>query len=140
MVDSRLRSIVFDCIQPSALAHFWAAALGYTVRPYDQAEIDRLHAAGFDIHTDPSIVIDPPAAGPTIWFNRVPEPKATKNRVHIDLSLDRLEDIEHLVKLGASVLRSADEVPGEYWLILADPEGNEFCAFPPPSEQGSSEL
>lgn len=65
----RLRSIVVDCDQPAELARFWAAALGYTVRPYDQAEIDRLQAAGYTPATDPSVVIDPAGAGPTIWFN-----------------------------------------------------------------------
>lgn len=140
MSDSRLRSIVFDCAQPATLARFWAAALGYTVRPYDQAEIDRLHAAGFTIDTDPSVVIDPLVTGPTVWFNRVPEPKQTKNRVHLDLTLGRLEDIEHLVALGARILQSADEVPNEHWFIMADPEGNEFCAFPPEGKPRSSDL
>ena len=77
------------------------------------------------------MVIDPPGAGPTIWFNRVPERKGAKNRVHVDLNLDRWEDIDRLVNLGARILRSWDEVPGERWFIMADPEGNEFCAFPP---------
>jgi hypothetical protein len=135
--DSRLRSIVFDCAQPSALARFWAAALGYTVRPYDEAEIDRLRAAGFTIETAPSVVIDPPGAGPTIWFNRVPEPKLTKNRVHLDLNLDRLGDVEQLIELGATTLRSADEVPDEPWFVMADPEGNEFDAFVPQAHAGS---
>ena len=139
MSESRLRSIVFDCARPSALALFWAAALGYTVRPYDQAEIDRLRAAGFTIETDPSVVIDPPDAGPTIWFNRVPEPKLTKNRVHLDLNLERLEDVEQLLQLGATTLRSADEVPNEPWFVMADPEGNEFDAFPPQVHVGSSD-
>jgi hypothetical protein len=129
--NSRLRSIVFDCEHPSTLARFWAAALGYSVRPYDDAEIDRLQAAGFTIDTDPSAVIDPPGEGPTIWFNRVPEPKRTKNRVHLDVNLDRPEEVEYLISLGARIVRAADEVPGEPWLIMADPEGNEFCAFPP---------
>lgn len=131
MLSSHLRSIVFDCAQPPSLARFWAAALGYTVRPYDQAEIDRLSAAGFTVDTDPSVVIDPPAAGPTIWFTLVPEPKRTKNRVHLDLNLDSREDVEQLVHLGARILRFADEVPGEPWYIMADPEGNEYCAFLP---------
>ena len=131
MPERSLRSIVFDCARPAELARFWAAALGYSVRPYDAAEIERLHAAGFTVDTDPSVVIDPPAGGPTIWFNRVPERKLTKNRVHIDVDLEGPEDVERLVRLGAHILRGDDEVAGERWLILADPEGNEFCAFPP---------
>ena len=105
--------------------------LGYTVRPYDQVEIDRLHAAGFTVDTDPTVVIDPPAAGPTIWFNYVPEQKTSKNRVHLDLNLNSVEDVDRLIELGARILRSSDEVPDEGWFIMVDPEGNEFCAFSP---------
>ncbi len=137
MPTTRLRSIVFDCAKPSALARFWAEALGYTVRPYDQAEIDRLAALGYTVEDDPSVVIDPPGEGPTMWFNRVPEGKAVKNRVHLDVNLDSLADVEHLVGLGATVLRPLDAVPQEPWLIMADPEGNEFCAFPPTPEGAS---
>jgi len=131
MGTSRLRSIVFDCAHPSRLAVFWADTLGYTVRPYDQAEIDRLHAMGLDVDSDPSVVIDPPGDGPTIWFNLVPEPKAAKNRVHVDINLSNLDEVMRLIERGARVLRPLDAVPEERWLIMADPEGNEFCASPP---------
>ena len=127
-----LRSIVFDCAQPSSLARFWAAALGYTIRAYDAAEIERLREAAIeDPEDDPSVVIDPPGGGPTVWFNRVPEPKSSKNRVHLDINLPSLGEVDRLVGSGAQVLRPLGQVPGEDWLIMADPEGNEFCAFPP---------
>jgi predicted enzyme related to lactoylglutathione lyase len=80
---------------------------------------------------DPSVVLDPEGDGPTIWFNRVPEPKVTKNRVHIDVNLTGEDEIERLVARGATVLRPLGAVPDEPWAIMADPEGNEFCAFPP---------
>jgi hypothetical protein len=129
----RLRSIVFDCARPAALARFWADVLGYTVRPYDEAARARLRAAGIENpEEDPSVVILPPEDGPTIWFNRVPEPKSTKNRVHLDINLERLEQLDHLVERGARILRPLGAAPNEPWVILADPEGNEFCAFPPP--------
>ena len=131
MSAAQLRSIVFDCAHPASLARFWATVLGYTVRPYDQVEIDRLHAAGFTVDTDPTVVIDPPAAGPTIWFNYVPEQKTSKNRVHIDINLTSVEVVDRLIELGARILRSSDEVPDEGWFIMVDPEGNEFCAFSP---------
>jgi len=137
MALSRLHSIVVDCARPAALARFWAAALGYTVRPYDQAEIDRLAALGYTVEDDPSVVIDPPDEGPTMWFNRVPEAKVVKNRVHLDVSLDSLAAVEALVGLGATVLRRPGEggTDGDggsvRWFVMADPEGNEFCAFPP---------
>ena len=127
-----LRSIVVDCEHPHQLARFWAVALGYTVRPYDHAEVERLRAAGIDdVEDDPSVVIDPPGAGPTVWFNRVPEPKVAKNRVHLDVDVASSDEIERLVSLGATVLRPLGAVPDEPWAILADLEGNEFCAFPP---------
>jgi len=75
VATSRLHSIVFDCARPAALARFWAAALGYAVRPYDQEEIDRLAALGYTVEDDPSVVIDPPGEGPAVWFTRVPEAK-----------------------------------------------------------------
>ena len=132
MADARLRSVVFDCAKPSALARFWAAALGYSMRPYDVAEIQRLREAGIDdIEDDPAVVIDPPGDGPNVWFNRVPEPKSGKNRVHIDINLQSVDEIDRLVELGARILRPLGAVEDEPWAILADPEGNEFCAFPP---------
>jgi len=127
-----LRSVVVDCERPHQLARFWAVALGYTIRPYDEEEVERLRAAGVeDVEDDPSVVIDPPGEGPTVWFNRVPESKVAKNRVHLDLDLADAEVLGRLVALGATVLRPLGAVPDEPWVILADPEGNEFCAFPP---------
>lgn len=132
MTASRLKSVVIDCANPHQLARFWAVALGYTVRPYDDAEVERLRAAGVnDVEDDPSVVLDPPDDGPTVWFTRVPEPKAGKNRVHLDVDVASGDDIERLVSLGAIVLRPLDAVPEEHHVVLADPEGNEFCAFPP---------
>jgi hypothetical protein len=132
-VGRRLRSIVFDCRRPAALARFWAEALGYSVRPYRDEDIEWLRARGIDdVEDDPSVVIEPPGGqGPTVWFNEVPEDKVAKNRVHVDVDLDALEDIDRFVALGARVLRPLGDVPGEDWAVLADPEGNEFCAFPP---------
>jgi hypothetical protein len=135
MTMRRLRSIVIDCARPAALARFWADVLGYTVRPYDEAALARLRAAGIDdIAADPSVAILPQDDGPTLWFNLVPEPKVAKNRVHIDVNLENLAQLDHLVGLGARILRPLGAVPNEPWVILADPEGNEFCAFPPRPE------
>ena len=127
----RIRSIVFDCESPYQLAQFWAAALHYEVRPYSDDDLARLRADGIDrIEDDPSVAIDPLEPGkPTVWFNLVPETKTVKNRVHIDVNLDDETEVDVLVALGAKVLR--DPIPDERWFVLADPEGNEFCAFPP---------
>ena len=124
----RLHDIVFDCHHPAALARFWAAALdGYDVAPYDDAERARLRALGIDdVEDDPTVLVQGPAL-PRYFFQQVPEGKAVKNRVHLDLTAeDPAATVDRLVDLGARVLRRQDE--GEHrWVTLADPEGNELC-------------
>ncbi|MFC8733060.1 VOC family protein [Luteimicrobium sp. NPDC057192] len=125
---ARLRDVVFDSGSPAATAHFWAAALeGYAVAPYDDAELARLRALGVtDVADDPTVLVEPADGGPRLWFQRVPEGKVVKNRVHLDLLAPDLEgEVGRLTALGATVLaRHADHV------VLADPEGNEFCLAP----------
>jgi hypothetical protein len=124
----RLHDIVFDCQHPAALARFWAAALdGYQVAPYDDAELARLRAMGIDdVDDDPTVLVHGPAL-PRYFFQRAPEGKVAKNRVHLDLTADDPEaEVQRLVGLGATVLHRQDE--GEHrWVTLADPEGNELC-------------
>ena len=137
MERARLRSIVIDCAHPSRLARFWSEILDFPVRPYDDAEVARLRAAGIeDAEDDPSVVLDPPGDGPTIWFVKVPEGKVVKNRVHLDVTLRSADELNRLVRLGARVLRPLGAVPEDRWTIMADPEGNEFCAFPPEEGEG----
>ncbi len=129
---SRLRDIVEDCARPSVLAAFWAEVLDYRVRPYDDAEIARLRAAGIhDVADDPTVPVDPPDGGPSIFFVQVPEPKTGKNRVHLDVNLRGAGELDWLVGLGARVFRRVNPAAGPDGWVLADPEGNEFCAFPP---------
>ena len=124
----RLSDVVFDCRHPASLARFWAAALdGYAVAPYDEAELARLRAKGIDDpEDDPSVLVEPSdPAQPRVWFQRVPEPKQTKNRVHVDISAADIEaEARRLVGLGAT--RQVDQ-PVPTLIVLADPEGNEFC-------------
>jgi hypothetical protein len=130
-----LRDVVVDCSHPAPLARWWAATLdGYRVAPYDDAELARLHAEGVeDPEDDPTVLVEPdPAArpgaapGPRIWFQRVPEPKTVKNRVHLDLTVPDLRvGVAELVGRGASLVAEHDG-----WVVLADPEGDEFCVFP----------
>jgi predicted enzyme related to lactoylglutathione lyase len=123
MATSHLRDICFDCIDPDRVAHFWAAVLGYTLAPPSPEEPD-----------DPSIAIHAPAGGLRIWFNKVPEPKVVKNRVHIDINMPDGAELERLQRLGARILGEIREAEERVrWTIMADPEGNEFCAFPPQS-------
>jgi len=136
--------VVFDCADPARLAAFWATALHYQVQPppegFETWE-DALRAWGFpeELFNARSAVVDPDGQGPRIYFQQVPEPKTVKNRVHVDInasggpdvSLDErrgLVDAEaaRLREAGATVFREAEE-NGEYWIVMQDPEGNEFC-------------
>jgi len=123
---ARLRDVVFDCRHPASLARFWAAVLDdYEVAPYDAAELARLRSAGIDDpEDDPTVLVesaDPTA--PRLCFQRVPEAKVVKNRVHLDV-IGPATELDRLIALGAE--RSAD---GDEWTVMLDPEGNEFCLF-----------
>jgi hypothetical protein len=121
---SNLKDVCFDCADAWTLAHWWAETLGYRVRPYTDDDIAQLRAAGIaEIEDDPNVALDPvDGAGPSFWFCEVPEAKAVKNRVHIDV----FGDVDELVARGASVVEKH-----ENWTVMADPEGNEFCVFAP---------
>ena len=122
---ARLHDVVFDCRHPASIARFWAAVLdGYQVAPYDEAELARLRSEGIlDPEDDPSVLVEAPGDRPRIFFQRVAGQKTAKNRIHLDLRCDRLEDeLERLRQLGASVVSEYDD-----HLVLRDPEGNEFC-------------
>lgn len=121
MATSRLRDICFDCIDPRCVAHFWAAVLGYTIAPPSPGE-----------PPDDSIALHAPQGGMRIWCNKVPEPKVVKNRVRMDINMPDGAELKRLQRLGARVLgESRDAEERLRWTIMADPEGNEFCAFPP---------
>ncbi len=124
---AQLRDVVFDSHHPASAARFWAAALdGYEVAPYDEAELARLRGMGvFDPEDDPCVLVEPPGASPRFFFQRVPESKAVKNRVHLDLTCESVSaELKRLERLGASLVA---EHPDH--LLLLDPEGNEFCLF-----------
>jgi len=126
---SGLRSVVVDCRHPAQLARFWAEALGWHVRLYDDEDLAWLAERGLTPESDPSVGVDPPDPSlPNLWFNEVPEPKAGKVRIHLDVNVTDKSGIDRLVSLGARVL--ALHPGGERWTVMADPEGNEFCVFP----------
>ena len=136
--------VTFDCGDPAALAEFWAAALRYVLQPppegFDSWDA-ALAAWGVpqDQRNERSAVVDPDGAGPRVFFQRVPEGKSAKNRVHLDVraapGLDgeaRMAEIEsaseRLVALGATrVQRFEADVAGGGYIVMQDPEGNEFC-------------
>ena len=125
---ARIHDVVFDCRHPASLARYWAVVLdGYAVAPYDDEELARLRALGVhDPEDDPSVLVEGPAGAPRLFFNRVPEPKTVKNRVHLDVRApDRDAEVARLVAAGASEVGRHED-----WVVLADPEGNEFCVFP----------
>ena len=136
--------VVIDCEDPAALSRFWAAALGYVVQPPPdgfatwEAFLERMGVPESQWNSR-SAVTDPDGAGPRVFFQRVPEKKATKNRVHLDIRASGKPDVEptegrsrietkvqELIAEGATRVRDVDEM-GEYWTVLQDPEGNEFC-------------
>ncbi|MGH3519358.1 MAG: VOC family protein [Natronosporangium sp.] len=123
---SHLVEIVLDCRHASKLAPFWEAALGWHIRPYDQAEVARLAALGLTPATDPAVAIDSPDGSLVFFLQEVPEPKTVKNRMHVDIRLRDEAHLEELLQLGATVISEHDRRR-----VMADPEGNEFCAKHP---------
>lgn len=128
---ARLHDIVVDCGHPASLARFWAAALdGYDVAPYDDAELDRLRGMGVESpEDDPTVLVEGPPDAPRLWFQRVPEVKSVKNRLHLDLACDDFDaELDRLRRLGA---RDAPDQASDSLVVLRDPEGNEFCLLKP---------
>jgi predicted enzyme related to lactoylglutathione lyase len=110
---SKFTELIVDAADPRGLADFWCAVLGWRVTEDDDEGVEIAAADG---------------SRPTIVFVPVPEPKTVKNRVHIDVNptgCDQAEEVERVLALGA---RRVDVGQGEQpWVVLADPEGNEFC-------------
>jgi hypothetical protein len=136
--------VTFDCSDPGALATFWAEALDYRFDeppPGFGSWEKALEAWGVppEHRNDRSAVHDPDRRGPRLFFQKVPEPKTAKNRVHLDVRaapgltgdarMNALEaEAERLAALGATRLRRYD--PDSYdmgHIVMLDPEGNEFC-------------
>jgi predicted enzyme related to lactoylglutathione lyase len=119
----RLVHLVWDANDPAELARFWASALGWVIGDEDEDEVD-VWPEGYS-YPDPAAV--------PLVFVPVPEPKTGKNRVHLDLAssslADQAEQVARLRELGASPVDVGQgDVP---WVVLADPEGNEFCVLEP---------
>ncbi|MCZ7373940.1 VOC family protein [Micromonospora sp. WMMC250] len=142
---ARDMQITIDCADPAALAAFWAEALGYQMQgpPGNFASWEQaLDAMGVppERRNDASAVVDPEGSRPRLFFQRVPEPKQVKNRVHIDVRAapglegdERMaaleKEAERLAAHGATRLSRHEPAPplGAGHLVMADPEGNEFC-------------
>lgn len=136
--------VTFDAHDPAALGAFWAAALGYIEEPPPAPHAsweEALAAWGVpeERWNDGYAIDDPDGKGPRIYFQKVPEGKTAKNRVHLDVNPTpgmgrddpgRLAAIEQearrLTELGATIQRHVEEPTANHWVLL-DPEGNEFC-------------
>jgi hypothetical protein len=124
-VTSKFTELAIDCADPGGLARFWCSVLDYEV----QDEDDGIVTIGWLRESDGRN--RPGPVPPTLTFAHVPEGKTVKNRLHLDVSpTDREQDeeVRRLLGLGA---RHADvgQTGDESWVVLADPEGNEFCVL-----------
>lgn len=142
--------ICVDCADPHLLAAFWAEAMGFQVEDHsglianllDQGritedlltEVDGRRAfKEFGAVNDPDAPVDPATGrttGMRVLFQVVPEPKTVKNRIHLDLhvGIDNIDaEVERLVALGATRLSDRFDEGGATWVVIGDPEGNEFC-------------
>ncbi|MEU9790034.1 VOC family protein [Streptomyces sparsogenes] len=121
-----VRNITFDAHDPHALARFWSAVTGYALE--DSAPGD-----------DYALISSGRAAAPGLLFQRVPEPKTGKNRLHLDIqppSGTRDAEVERLLSLGARVVDDRRTEDGLGWVVMTDPEGNEFCVERSAVERG----
>jgi len=142
---SRTIQVTFDCADPNGLAGFWNEALGYR---YDspppgfatwEEALDHFQVPEED-RNNASASVDPDESGPRLFFQRVPEGKTAKNRLHLDVRaapglegdarMAALEaECDRLVTLGAGRIRRSEPAPpmSQGFLVMCDPEGNEFC-------------
>jgi len=113
----RLHWIVIDTVDPERIAPFWCALLGVQERGWFGEDYLMLTTDG---------------GAPPVAFQRVPENKSVKNRLHVDLEVDDLDRaFARIDALGGSAISDVLEMPGGYrWRVMADPEGNEFCIVP----------
>lgn len=136
--------LTFDAEDPARLADFWIGALGYVIQPPPEP-FDSWDewATAMDIPeenwNDARALVDPDGVRPHIFIQRVPEKKSAKNRLHLDINVGGghdtpLDERRHLVLAAAARLVAAGatevgpiEQRDEFWIVMQDPEGNEFC-------------
>ena len=132
--------VAFDAADPHALARFWAEALRYRQEDHSGIVTQLLTAGrlredevtqidGRPAFRDVAACVDPDGVGPRLFFQRVPEPKTAKNRVHLDLQVGAEQapaEVERLTALGATVAWTTSD-RGPVTTTMRDPEGNELC-------------
>ncbi|WP_317229869.1 VOC family protein [Clavibacter sp. MX14-G9D] len=118
-MSARIRHVAIDCRDPHALSLFWAGVTGFAEDPDDP-----------NLPGEDAAWLGDPVSGLGIILQRVDAPKTGKNRVHLDLAPDdrtRDEEVERVIALGAALVADRRNADGSGWVVLADPEGNEFC-------------
>lgn len=115
----RWQCVCVDSVDPSTLATFWEHALGWR----------RTHDDGDEVVLEPPVGSAQDGVAPDLLFLRVPEEKAGKNRLHIDLRPDDQQaEVQRLVALGAE-RKDVGQTADATWVVLVDPEGNELCVL-----------
>ena len=135
---SRLTEISLDCHDPDRLAEFWTAALDWVVLEREPGLVEVGPARATD-----QALLDAVRSGPvppTMFLAAVEEGKVVKNRMHLDLEPTegtRDEELARLLAHGATQVADLRGTygPGTGWVVLADPEGNEFCILRSPAER-----
>ncbi len=136
--------VTFDANDPVALAHFWAKVTGYELAPppagFDSWEAwATAEGVPEENWNDTRALVDPEGRGPRLFFQKVPEVKSAKNRLHLDLQIGGGREVplaerkrkiaaeaDRIEALGATRVGPYEEW-GSYWIVMQDPEGNEFC-------------
>ncbi len=129
-MTARISHTSFDALDAHAQSVFWGRVLGFTEDPDDPNEPG-----------DEECMIFSPDRSRKLLFIEVPDRKQVKNRVHLDLDPvegTRDEELARLLELGATVVDDRRRPDGTGWVVLADPEGNEFCILRPEAERLAS--
>ena len=122
---SILQNVAIDCADAYELARFWSGVTGHPLHPEDKPGE---HETQVQLEE-----------GPVLYFNQVPEPKTFKNRIHLCLrpETSRDQEVDRLLGLGATFVADHRNPDGSGWVILADPEGNEFCVLRSESDRAA---
>ncbi|AUG80841.1 glyoxalase [Kitasatospora sp. MMS16-BH015] len=123
---SVVQNVAIDCADAYGLARFWSEVTGRPLHPED--------APG---DSEVQVLL---AEGPVLHFNQVPEPKTVKNRLHLCLrpETSRDEEVARLLALGATLVADRRNPDGTGWVVLADPELNEFCVLRSAAERAAA--
>ncbi|MFD6879350.1 MULTISPECIES: VOC family protein [unclassified Streptomyces] len=125
---SVVQNVAIDCADAYGLARFWSGVTGCPLDPEDQPGARETQVTLTE--------------GPVLYFNQVPEAKTIKNRIHLCLRPETSRDpeVRRLMGLGATLVADRRDPDGSGWVVLADPEGNEFCVLRSASERAVADL